>query len=119
MAAVSLLLQLELSEHHLLHQRLNLLCTIERARLPEAFKQNLNAKTAIDSQILQKKTVCNSETVKHMLCRLVVNSAVVHLAVRFGLRGQVSIGTRDLVFGGSVMGALAHAGYVMGRDTTM
>mmetsp|Transcript_26 Transcript_26/g.103 ORF Transcript_26/g.103 Transcript_26/m.103 type:complete len:88 (-) Transcript_26:443-706(-) len=39
--------------------------------------------------------------------------------LRFGLRGQVSIGTRDLVFGGSVMGALAHAGYVMGRDTTM
>lgn len=40
-------------------------------------------------------------------------------AVRFGLGSQVAPRTRDLVFGGSVLGALAHAGYVMGGDESM
>jgi hypothetical protein len=39
--------------------------------------------------------------------------------VRLGLTGRVPPRTRDLIFGGSVLGALAHAGYVMGQDTTM
>lgn len=39
--------------------------------------------------------------------------------LRFGLRGRVDPRTRDFIFGGAVLGALAHAGYVMGKDTTM
>lgn len=33
-------------------------------------------------------------------------------AVRIGLKGRVSPGVRDMVFGGAVLTALAHAGYV-------
>jgi hypothetical protein len=37
-------------------------------------------------------------------------------AVRIGLKGRVSPGTRDLIFGGAVLTALAHAGYVRPRS---
>jgi hypothetical protein len=37
-------------------------------------------------------------------------------AVRIGLKGRVSPGTRDLIFGGAVLTALAHAGYVRARS---
>ena len=40
-------------------------------------------------------------------------------AVRLGLNKRVTPQTRDIIFGGAVLMALAHAGYVMSGDSTM
>lgn len=40
-------------------------------------------------------------------------------AVRIALNKRVSPGTRDLVFGGALLTALAHAGYVMSGDSSV
>ncbi len=43
----------------------------------------------------------------------------IRFAVRLGLNKRVPPQTRDIVFGGAVLLALAHAGYVMSGDSTM
>ena len=40
-------------------------------------------------------------------------------AVRIGLNGRVAPRTRDMVFFGTTLVALAHAGYVMTSDSSM
>lgn len=40
-------------------------------------------------------------------------------AVRIGLNNRVAPRTRDLIFGGAVLTALIHAGYVMSSDSTL
>lgn len=42
-----------------------------------------------------------------------------HFAVRIGLNGRVKPATRDKIFMGSVLVALAHAGYIMSGDSSM
>ena len=41
------------------------------------------------------------------------------ISVRLGLRGRVAPVTRDRIFGGAVLVALGHAGWVMSRDGTL
>ena len=53
----------------------------------------------------------------HLLRRL--SCSLLLCAVRLGLNKRVSPQTRDIVFGGAVLLALAHAGYVMSGDSTM
>ena len=55
---------------------------------------------------------CDHLAIKCAKWRRTMSSLRPAAAVRIGLKGRVSPGVRDLVFGGAVLTALAHAGYV-------
>jgi hypothetical protein len=45
--------------------------------------------------------------------------APVMYTLRFALKGRVTSATQHKIFGGAVLGALSHAGFVMSSDSTV